>query len=112
MEEQEFWRRLEFRIGAEFQGFADKTIRYHWCDGLVAEEYDFGAAPPQIRGFAWCGGTGSEHWRFTLFLAPETRSRAAIDWSALLPADESTGWLLPDTQEKSMSIDPLHGYPD
>lgn len=112
MEEQEFWFRLEFRICAEFRGFADNQLRYHWCDGLVAEEYDFCAAQPEVRGLAWCGGTGQERWQFMLILAPETRSREAIDWSALLPADELTGWLLPDTQAKSMRIEPLNGYSD
>ncbi|HEX8344382.1 MAG TPA: hypothetical protein VF657_06495 [Actinoplanes sp.] len=112
MEEQEFWGRLEFRVCAEFQGFAGKQLRHYWCDGLVAEEYDFSAAQPQVRGHAWCGATGSEHWQFTLILTPGTRSREAIDWPALLPADKLTGWLLPDPHAKSMIIHPLDGYQD
>lgn len=112
VEEQEFWSRLEFRICAEFQGFADKRLRHHWCDGLVPEEYDFSAVPPRIRGQAWCGGTGQERWQFTLILGPEVHAREMIDWRSLLPVDDLTGWLSPDSDAKTMSIDPTNGYPD
>lgn len=110
MEEQEFWKRLEFRICAEFQGLADKRLRHHWCDGLLPEEYDFLAAPPRIRGQAWCGETGQERWEFTLIIDPEAHEREAIDWLALLPADELTGWLSPDLYAKAIAIEPLNGY--
>ncbi len=67
MEEPEFWQRLEYRIGAEFAGFADRRLRYYWCDGLVPEEYDLTSAERQISGVAWCGqagrsGGGSRSW--------------------------------------------------
>ena len=29
MEEKEFWRRLEFRVCAEFAGFADRRMRHY-----------------------------------------------------------------------------------
>jgi hypothetical protein len=60
MEETEFWQRLEVRVGAEFAGFADRQLPYHWCDGLVPEEYDLAGTEPQIRGVAWCGPSGQE----------------------------------------------------
>ena len=79
MEEQEFWKRLEFRICAEFQGLADKRLR-------------------------------QERWEFTLIIDPEAHEREAIDWLALLPADELTGWLSPDLYAKTIAIEPLNGY--
>ncbi|BCJ63143.1 hypothetical protein [Polymorphospora rubra] len=112
MDEKDFWERLEFRICRELQGFDDKHLRCHWCDGLVAEEYDLLGEQPCIRGRAWCGLSGQEPWRFVLLLAPVTRSREGIDWSALLPDDRATGWLSPDPQHKSMVIDPRSSHPD
>jgi len=44
MQEPEFWQRLEFRICAEFRGFADHALRSYWCDGLIPEEYDLAGA--------------------------------------------------------------------
>ena len=40
VEEQVFWRRLEFRVCVEFGSFADRRMRHYWCDGLLPEEYD------------------------------------------------------------------------
>jgi hypothetical protein len=45
-------------------------------------------------------------------LGPTMRSRADLDWAALLPDDRLTGWLSPHPDEKRMTIDPLVGYPD
>ncbi|MEV0605915.1 hypothetical protein AB0I61_06010 [Polymorphospora rubra] len=52
MDEKNYWERLEFRICQEFQGFDDKHLRWHWCDGLVTEEYDLLGEQPRIRGQA------------------------------------------------------------
>lgn len=112
MDEGDFWVRLEFRICAEFRGFEDPNLRESWCDGLVAEEYDLDLPQPCIRGRAWCGPSGQEPWRFTLLVDPRTRSREKIDWLALLPDNRLTDWLSPHPQRKTMTIDPLHGYPD
>ena len=96
MEEPEFWQRLEYRIGAEFAGFADRRLRYYWCDGLVPEEYDLTGAEQHISGVAWCGQSGQERWRFTLMAGQGAASRDRIDWPALLPGERLTGWLTPD----------------
>ncbi|MEV6595575.1 hypothetical protein AB0M36_01775 [Actinoplanes sp. NPDC051346] len=87
MDEQDFWVRLEYRITAEFQGFADERLRRNWCDGLMAEECNFGGMKPSISGRAWCGTTGQDRWRFILVLPPGTDSYEQVDWSALLPSD-------------------------
>ena len=110
MEEQAFWTSLEYRICAEFEGFADRQLRYCWCDGLVPQEYDLDGVEPQISGMAWCGQTGQEQWQFTLILGQRATAREHINWPALLPSDQLTGWLTPDPQNKTLRIDPLSGY--
>jgi hypothetical protein len=112
VEEADFWVRLEFRICAELQGFDNEQLRRNWCDGLVAEEYDLPSPQACIRGRAWCGPNGQEPWQFTLLIDPNTRARTDIDWSALLPGDRLTGWLSPDPQRRTLTIDPLGGSPD
>jgi hypothetical protein len=111
MDESDYRPRLEHRICAEFRGFADEHLRSFWCDGLVPEEYNLPPEEHDIRGQAWCGPTGQEPWTFRLLVHPDTRSREGIDWSALLPDDELTGWLSPDPRHQTMTIDPLNGYP-
>jgi len=67
---------------------------------------------PNIRGLAWCGMTGQEHWRFTLLLGSNAESATQINWDALLPDERLTGWLTPDRKMKTLRIDPLSGYHD
>ena len=112
MEEREFWVHLEYRICAEFAGFADSQRRSCWCDGLIPEEYDLTGTEPRISGVVFCGQSGQERWRFTLVVAQEAASPRQIDWSALLPSDRLTGWLTPDHQNKTLRIDPRSGYDD
>jgi hypothetical protein len=112
LEEQDFWLRLEHRIEAEFSGFADRKLRYYWCDGLVPDEYDLVGTEPRISGLAYCGSNGQDRWRFTLVVGQRAASVDQIDWAALLPSERLTGWLTPDTQEKTLRIDPLAGYDD
>jgi len=112
VEEQEFWRRLEVRICAEFAGFADRRLRYYWCDGLVPEDYDLAGAEPRISGVAFCGQSGQERWRFSLVVGQESTSPRQVDWPALLPGGRLTGWLTPDTENKTLLIDPRSGYDD
>jgi hypothetical protein len=112
VDEEDFWSRLEFRITRELSGFEDRQLRACWCDGLVADEYELHGAQPRIRGRAWCGPSGQERWTFTLLLDRAVGNRDLIDWSTLLPADDVTGWLIPEPQAETMTIDPSSAYPD
>jgi hypothetical protein len=112
VDEAGFWKRLEWRIGDEFAGFADRHLRYYWCDGLVPDEYLLDGDRPCIRGRAWVLGFGDQHWEFTLYLGRDVRSREDIDWPALLPGDRLTGWLTPYPEHRTLAIDPLSGYDD
>jgi hypothetical protein len=106
VEEREFWVHLEYRICAEFAGFADSQRRSCWCDGLIPEEYDLAGTEPRISGVVFCGQSGQERCRFTLVVAQEAASPRQIDWSALLPSDRLTGWLTPDHQNKTLRSRP------
>jgi hypothetical protein len=107
VEEQEFWRRLEVRVCAEFGGLADRRLRHYWCDGLIPEEYDLAGPEPRIRGVAWCGPSGQEPWRFTLEAGRAAGADNRINWPVLLPGDGMTGWLIPDPRAKTLQINPL-----
>ena len=109
-DEQEFWRLLEFRICAEFTGFADRQLRHYWCDGLVPDHYDLTGAEPHVSGVAYCGQSGQERWRFTLLADQAAASALQLDWSDLLPGKQLTGWLTPDPQNKALRINPGAGY--
>ncbi|GAA2473509.1 hypothetical protein [Winogradskya humida] len=112
MDEAEFWGRLEFRVCAEFRGFEDNGLRYLWCDGFEAEDYHLEGADPFIGGVMWCGVTGQERWRFTLFVGGGVRSREGIDWAGLLPDDEATGWLNAEPREMTVVLRPLEAGND
>ena len=62
--ERSFWLALERRICREFEGFADRDLRFMTCDGLIPDEYDPQAPTrasgemPIVEGVARrCGGS-------------------------------------------------------
>jgi hypothetical protein len=72
VEEREFWTRLEYRICDEFAGFADRHLRYYWCDGLAPEPCNLDGDEPQISGLAWIGqGHEMEQWHDPLSGYPD-----------------------------------------
>ncbi|OLT27527.1 hypothetical protein BJF79_11695 [Actinomadura sp. CNU-125] len=113
MAETDYWLELEYRVCRELRGFADDRIRSLWCDGFIPEETDVRAPDACVRGRAWIGDdSGSqEQWTFTL-LVGDSRSEDEIDWSSLLPADDTTGWLVPDPAAKKLTMDPLSATPE
>jgi hypothetical protein len=110
--ERGFWLALEYRICREFEGFEDRGLRFMGCDGLIPEEYDLQAPEPCIRGRAYCGPSGQEKWQFTLMIGTSVDSPEQIDWRALLPADDVTGWLSPHPRDRTLVLDPHGAYPD
>lgn len=106
MDEPDFWDRLEHRVCRELAGFEDNRLRFLWCDGFVPEEFDLRAEIPCVRGRAWIGdGRTQEQWDFVLLIGPAA-SPPEVDWSALLPGEDTTGWLTPDPIGKTLTIDP------
>jgi hypothetical protein len=105
--ETNFWQALEYRVTAELARHEDQSLQRHWCDGLIPGEYDFSADPPCIRGRAYCGRSGQEHWQFTLYVAPGTSARDRVDWPALLPSAQMTGWLTVCPADHTLTLNPL-----
>jgi hypothetical protein len=57
------------------------------------------------------GNTNQERWQFVLYLGP-ARARESIDWAAMLPAEDVTGWLSLDFETKFMTVKPLEAHVD
>jgi hypothetical protein len=106
MTENEFWGWLERRVCREFQGLQESSLRYLWCDGFLVDEYVLHLAVPSIHGRAWIVDRRQELWQFTLELPPGPIDRAGIDWRALLPTDDVTGWLTVDRTGKRLEVEP------
>ncbi|HZD02226.1 MAG TPA: hypothetical protein VFA46_19155 [Actinomycetes bacterium] len=112
MDEPDYWARLERRVCQELARFEDNRLRYLWCDGFLPEAVDLRAEEPCIRGRAWIGDGGRKQqlWDFTLLVGRAARSQHEVDWPALLPDEDMTGWLTPDLKAKTLTIDPAAGF--
>jgi hypothetical protein len=106
-QETDFWSCLEYRVCRELQGSLDPQLRYFWCDGFLPEDYLIAGEPPTVSGQAWiCRGSSQDRWEFTLVLPRPIGSRADIDWAALLPPEDMTGWLSMDRTARRIRIEP------
>ena len=111
--EDDFWKHLEYRVDAEFEGSPDRRYRWVWCDGFIPDHPQPDDDPRVIQGVAWIDpGSGQRLWRFALLLPGPITDRAAFDWSAVLPPDDVTGWLAPDFAEEYLEIEPAAAVPD
>jgi hypothetical protein len=122
MEEAYFWDHLESRLDAEFAGFSKGRFRNMWCDGIRPGVYVLDGASPRIEGICWIYnddgrkvGRRTEfwngEWKFTLLLSGPVECRAAIDWDALYPAEDVTGWMWLDERNRVVGIDPSAAVP-
>ena len=113
MSEEDYWLHLEFRMESEFQGMSDKRLQHFWCDGFTPTQYFLDGPDHRIVGHAWIVEEQDQQvWEFTLFLDRTFPSRDAIDWSALLPAEDVTCWVAMDIDGKRMQIEPAAAVPD
>ena len=113
---REFWIRLEYRVGLEIDGLRGDDYRGVWCDGFAPEMFQLIGGRPTITGGVWLGKSGyrggQEHWRFSLLLPESIRGEQDIEWAAILPHDDVTGWLWLDQSRRLMKLDPAAAYPD
>src|SRR2546426_12467552 len=112
MTESEFWLRLAYRISREMAHSQQNTVRFMACDclerepGVVAEDgFDWIVGHADIMG----GDEGCESYGFRLLLGIEGSAREVTDWSALLPSESSTDWLLVDRPQNYIEIRPKSG---
>ncbi len=106
----------------------DCALRHWWCDGFIPHCID-----PERRcviGNVWMvDGQKQQQWEFSLMLGENWRNedvaphhpnplvtlayapleQADIDWAALLPAQNLTGWLSMDFKHKHLTLDPARG---
>jgi hypothetical protein len=111
---KDFWTYLEYRVCREIDGLRIGQFRGLWCDGFIPEQFELKQGQPVITGRVWMarGGRHQEQWRFTLVLAPGIASEANVDWATMLPAEDVTGWLSIDPNERELSLDPAAAYRD
>ena len=113
MTEKEFWNRLEFRVCGEIAGLAGDDFRAWWCDGFIPERIGLVGDQASIIGRVWmCHGKDQFPWHFAILLENAIDNFDDVDWSALLPPPDVTGWLSLNRQKKEMKIDPQAAHPD
>lgn len=112
MDERRYWDLLENRVDCELAGLDDERFRGFWCDGFAPDTFVADDRGTRIRGRVWFGRTGQEPWDFVLLAGRERRVREDIDWEALLPARDVTGWLSLDPGTRFMKVNPAAASPD
>lgn len=114
MNAEDFWVRLEYRVCREIDGLRGDEFRGLWCDGFIPELLEMVDGRPAMTGRVWMGrgGKHQEQWRFLVLLPEHITAEADIDWQALFPANDVTGWLSLDQARRMMKVDPSVAYPD
>jgi hypothetical protein len=108
MNEEDYWKHLEFRVCREFSEMPDDRLRFLWCDGLIPDDYILNGRSPSITGWAWiCNDRQQDQWQFRLFLNKGVSSLAGIDWLSLLPPENVTRWLAINFRAQQIQIVPL-----
>jgi hypothetical protein len=104
--EREFWVALEYRLSREFGRLPAKDLRFLCCDGLEPAD-----ALVSASGASWVTGRdliseddGSSFVDYRFELGPVVPQRSEIDWGALLPDDNSSGWLYVDRARKELRM--------
>jgi len=113
MTELEYFKRLEFRISRELSGMARAELRRCWCDVFLPEKFVVTGKGCHIAGRVWMDGGGTQTlWNFVVLLGPSIVEREAVQWAGLLPAEDATGWLSLDFENRFMKVKPSAALPD
>jgi hypothetical protein len=106
--EREYFGHLEMRVSRELAGMRQRELQSLWCDGLIAEAFEIVGERCRMTGQVWMafGQQRQQPWNFVVYLGP-ARSREEIDWAAMLPREDVTGWLSLDFQTKFMKVNPF-----
>ena len=101
------------RVSGELAGMRQRELRSLWCDGFIPDVFEVVGQRCRISGEVWMAfdQERQELWDFVVYLGP-ARPREQIDWAALLPAEDLTGWLSLDFETKFMKVDPFVAHPD
>jgi hypothetical protein len=95
---KDFWSHLEYRVCREIESLRGDDFRGLWCDGFCPEQFELIDDRAAITGRVWMGrgSREQEDWRFSLILPEGVGEDADVDWNAVLPADDVSGWLSED----------------
>jgi hypothetical protein len=111
--ERDYFGHLEMRVSRELAGMRQRELQSLWCDGFIAEAFEVVGERCRMTGQVWMafGQERQELWKFIVYLGP-ARSREEIDWTAMLPGEDVTGWLSLDFQTKFMKVNPFVAHLD
>ena len=101
------------RISRELAGMRQRDLQSWWCDGFIPDAFEVVGERCRMKGKVWMalGQERQELWNFAVSLGL-ARPREQIDWAALLPAEDVTGWLSLDFDTKFMKVNSFVAHPD
>jgi hypothetical protein len=113
MTEHEYFLNLEMRVTRELAGMRQKELTSLWCDGFIPAQFAIVGQRCRITGDVWLafGQERQELWRFVVNLGRAV-PRETINWAAMLPEEDVTGWLMLDFETKFMKISPHTAHHD
>lgn len=119
-----YWRSLEHRIRQQIRYSGRPELTNLEPDGMVVDAYEVGSTPPRIEGTCWfkrrrwwssssrprrtAADAKLGPYRFVIALdsQPTAAAPADLDYDALLPEADRTGWLTVDLEAGLVTIDP------
>ena len=111
--ELDYFGHLEMRVSRELASMRQRELQSLWCDGFIVEAFETVGERCRAIGQVWMafGQERQELWSFVVYLGA-ARPRDEIDWAAVLPPEEVTGWLSLDFETKFMKVNPFVAHPD
>ena len=111
--ERDYFGHLEMRVSRELAGMRQRDLRSWWCDGFIPEAFEVVGERCRVSGRVWMafGQERQELWDFIVYLG-QARPREQIEWMAMLPSEDVTGWLALDFETKFMKVDPFVAHAD
>ncbi len=107
MTESDYWLLLEYRLSREFPRLGMNELRFLWCDRLRADHVSSDGGSDWISGTALISeddGRSFVDYRFRLRLGRSPVQRSGINWEAMLPGEETSGWLSVDGGQKMIEM--------
>ncbi len=90
-----------------------RELRGWWCDGFIPEKFVATGKGCHIAGQVWIdNGSSQTLWNFVALLGPAAKSFDDVKWAELIPAENLTGWLSLDFENKFLKMKVYAGVPD
>lgn len=113
MDVKDFWTQLEFRVCREIDGLPGDDFRGLWCDGFIPDRCEICDGRMVVSGRVWMAWGSVQHqWVFMLPLPVGATCESDVNWEAILPPEDVTGWLSLDRTRRKMKVDPDAAFPD